>query len=147
MPSIEYFFDSLLHQKTLLDNSPFLDSNDQKGLESSYCLLHDIIKHSSRQTQNRRDKARQHLKNAYTIAKALFVLVTVTVSISDLALLEHNELFPRLEEWWQSHLPSQKFQSRACELISELDHKNERGRLKHVQRKLYYRPAFHNDAD
>lgn len=140
MPSIEYFFDSLLQQKSLLDNSPFLDANSQRGIESSYCLFHDVMKHSSRQTQNRHDKARQHLKNAFSIAKALFVLVAVTVSVSDLALLDHEELFPRLENWWQNHLPSQKFQSRAIELINELDHEKDKGKLIHVQRKSHSRP-------
>ena len=130
MSSIEHFFEFLNQQRNLLDNSPFLDANDQRGLESSYCLFHDIIKHSSR---NRRDKARQHLKNVFSIAKPLFVLVAVTISVSDLALLEHKELFPRLETWWENHLPSPKFQSRAIELINELDHEKERGGLIHVQ--------------
>lgn len=137
MSLTEHFFDSLLHQKIIFDSSPFLDANSQKGLESSYCLLHNIIKHrESRQTQNRRDKARQHLKNIYSIAKPLFVLVAVTISITDLASLDHKEIFPRLEIWWQNNEPSQKFQSRAVGLIHELDHERERGGLIHVQRKL-----------
>lgn len=137
MSSTEHFFDSLLRQKGVLESSPFLDANSQRGLESSYCLLHDIIKHTgSRQTQNRRDKARQHLKKIYSIAKPLFVLVAVTISITDLASLDHNEIFPRLENWWQNNEFSQKFQSRAIELIHELDHERERGGLKHVQRKI-----------
>jgi hypothetical protein len=138
MSSTEQFFGSLLHQKGVLGSSPFLDANSQRGLESSYCLLHDIIKHTgSRQTQNRHDKARQHLKNIYSIAKPLFVLVAVTISITDLASLDHNEIFPRLENWWQNNESSQKFQSRAIELIQELDHEKERGGLKHVQRKSF----------
>ena len=135
MSLTEHFFDSLLHQKSILDSSPFLDANSQRGLESSYCLLHNIIKLSvSRQSQNRHDKARQHLKNIYSIAKPLFVLVTVTISISDLASLDHREIFPRLANWWQDNAPSQKFESRTIELIHELDHERERGGLVHVQR-------------
>ncbi|KAJ5292086.1 hypothetical protein N7478_001337 [Penicillium angulare] len=130
----EQFFRSLCHRKILLDDSPFLDSNSQKAFESSYCLLYDIIKPTgSRQTQSRRDKSRQHLKNAYSIGKPLFILVAVTISISDLALLNHDEIFPRLEVWWQNNAPSEKFQSRAIELIQELDHEKERGGLAHVQ--------------
>lgn len=136
MPPTERFFNSLVHQKIILDNSPFLDANSQRGLESAYCLLHDIIKHSvSRQTQNRREKVRQHLKNVYSIGKPLFVLVAVTISITDLASLEHKELFPRLEYWWQNNVPSHKFESRAIELINELEHEREKGGLIHVQRK------------
>ncbi|QVM12269.1 hypothetical protein D8B26_006900 [Coccidioides posadasii str. Silveira] len=136
MSSTEDFFDSLLHQKGILDNSPFLDANSQRGLESCYCLLHDIIKHiGSRQTQNRRDKARQHLKNIYSIAKPLFVLVAVTISITDLALLDHTEIFPHLENWWQNNEPSQKFEQRASELIQELDYVRERGGLIRVQQR------------
>ncbi|CEL09843.1 hypothetical protein ASPCAL12972 [Aspergillus calidoustus] len=136
MSLTEHFFDSLLHQKKIFDSSPFLDANGQKGLESSYCLLHDIIKRTeSRQTQNRRDKARQHLKNIYSIAEPLFVLVAVTISITDLASLDHDEIYPRLEIWWQNNEPSQKFQSRAVELIHELSHERERGGLIHVQQR------------
>lgn len=138
MSLTEHFFDSLLHQKSILDSSPFLDANSQRGLESSYCLLHNIIKLSvSRQSQNRHDKARQHLKNIYSIAKPLFVLVTVTISISDLASLDHREIFPRLANWWQDNAPSQKFESRTIELIHELDHERERGGLVHVQRIVF----------
>lgn len=138
MLSTEHFFDSLLHQKNILDNSPFLDANNQRGLESSYCLLHNITKPSvSRQSQNRHDKARQHLKNIYSIAKPLFVLVAVTVSVTDLASLEHRGLFPRLGNWWENHAPSQRFESRANELLRELDHESERGGLVHVQRKIF----------
>lgn len=126
MSVTEHFFDSLIHQKAVLDNSPFLDSNSQRGLESSYCLLHNIIKPSAtRQTQNRHDKARQHLRNVYSIAKPLFVLVGVTISITDLASLDHKEVFPRLETWWQNNAPPKKFESRAIELIHELDHEKE----------------------
>ena len=136
MPPTERFFNSLVHQKIILDNSPFLDANSQRGLESAYCLFHDIIKHSvSRQTQNRHEKVRQHLKNVYSIGKPLFVLVAVTISITDLASLEHKELFPRLEYWWQNNVPSHKFESRAIELINELEHEREKGGLIHVQRK------------
>ncbi|CAG7991582.1 unnamed protein product [Penicillium nalgiovense] len=135
MSLTEHFFDSLLYQKSILDTSPFLDANSQRGLESSYCLLHNIIKLSvSRQSQNRHDKARQHLKNIYSIAKPLFVLVTVTISITDLASLDHREIFPRLANWWQDNAPSQKFESRTIELIHELDHERERG-LVHVQQR------------
>lgn len=138
MSSTEHFFDSLPRQKSILDSSPFLDANSQRGLESSYCLLHNIIRPSvSRQSQNRRDKARQHLKNIYSIAKPLFVLVTVTISITDLASLDHREIFPRLENWWQDNAPSQKFESRTIELIHELDYERERGGLVHVQSKIF----------
>lgn len=138
MSLTEHFFDSLLHQKSILDSSPFLDANSQRGLESSYCLLHNIIKLSvSRQSQNRHDKARQHLKNIYSIAKPLFVLVTVTISITDLASLDHREIFPRLANWWQDNALSQKFESRTIELIHELDHERERGGLVHVQRIVF----------
>lgn len=138
MSSTEHFFNSLPQQKGILDSCPFLDANSQRGLESSYCLLHNIVKPSaSRQSQKRHDKARQHLKNIYSIATPLFVLVTVTVSITDLASLDHRELFPRLENWWQNNAPSQKFESRAIELIHELDHERESGGLVHVQRKIF----------
>jgi hypothetical protein len=141
MSSTEHFLDSLLHQKSLLDNSPFLDATSQRGLESSYCLFNNLIKPSaSRQTQNRRDKARQHLKNIYSIAKPLFVLVAVTISVTDLAALDHKKIFPRLEIWWENNAPSQKFESRAIELINELDHERERGGLVQVQRKLFVPP-------
>jgi hypothetical protein len=141
MSLTEHFFDSLLHQKCLLDNSPFLDANSQKGLESSYCLFKNIINPTaSRQTQNRRDKARQHLKNIYSIAKPLFILIAVTISITDLASLDHKEIFPRLDLWWKNNVPSQKFESRAIKLINELDHERERGGLVHVQRKLFIPP-------
>ena len=140
MPSSEHFFHSLLHQKNILDSSPFLDAISQRGLESSYCILHNIIKPAvSRQSQSRRDKARQHLKNIYSIAKPLFVLVTVTVSITDLASLDHTTIFPRLENWWQNNEPSQKFKSRAIDLIHELDHERERGGLAHIQRNVSLR--------
>ncbi|KAJ5713145.1 uncharacterized protein N7483_010326 [Penicillium malachiteum] len=146
MSSTEQFFCSLLHQKKLLDDSPFLDANSQKGLESSYCLLHDIIKPSgSRQTQSRRDKSRQHLKNVYSIGKPLFILVAVTVSISDLALLNHDEIFPRLEVWWQNNVPSEKFKSRTIELIQELDREKERGGLAHVRRMKYISIQWANE--
>ena len=138
MSSTENFFDSLLHQKTILDNGPFLDTYSQRGLESAYCLLHNIIKTTvSRQSRNRHDKARQHLKNIYSIAKPLFVVVAVIISITDLASLEHTEIFPRLEIWWQNNAPSQKFESRAIELIHELDYERERGGLVHVQSKIF----------
>ena len=138
MSSTENFFDSLLHQKTILDNGPFLDTYSQRGLESAYFLLHNIIKTTvSRQSRNRHDKARQHLKNIYSIAKPLFVIVAVTIAITDLASLEHTEIFPRLEIWWQNNAPSQKFESRAIDLIRELDYERERGGLVHVQSKIF----------
>lgn len=136
MSPIDDFFDSLLRQKGILDKSPFLDANSQRGLESSYCHLHDIFKYSrSRQTQTRHEKARQHLRNIYSIAKPLFVIVGTTNTITDLASLDHDEIFPRLENWWRDNPPSQKFKSRSLELFRELDNKKEREGFTHLQGK------------
>lgn len=43
--STEHFLDSLLHRRSLL-NSPFLDVNDQKGLESAYYLFHRELRNT-----------------------------------------------------------------------------------------------------
>lgn len=97
MSVTEHFLDSPIHQKAVLDNSPFLDSNNQRGLESSYCLSHSIINPSATQ-QARADITRRDntLRNVYSIAKPLFVLVGATISITDLASLDHEEVSPRL---------------------------------------------------
>ena len=100
MPSANDFIQSLTDKKKVLDVNPYLDVSDQNGLELSYFLLRDNIDRTlARQTLSQHRKAQQHLKNAYLIAKDLFVLVTATVSITDLASLEHKGLFPRLEQW------------------------------------------------
>jgi hypothetical protein len=136
MSPTEDFFDSLLRQKGILDRSPFLDANSQRGLEPSYCHLYDILKYSrSKQTQARHEKARQHLRNINSIAKPLFVIVGTTNTITDLASLDHDEIFPRLENWWRDNPPSQKFESRTLELFRELDNKKERGGFTHLQGK------------
>ncbi|KAH8706065.1 hypothetical protein BGW36DRAFT_393486 [Talaromyces proteolyticus] len=130
MSRADLFMESLTHQKKILDVSPYLDVNGQRGLESSYCLLHNIGDPTvSRQTLSRHKKAQQHLKNAYSIAKALFVLVTVTTPITDLALIEHTELFPRLEGWWDSNPPTQKFEFHAIKLLEGLDTQRDEGKL------------------
>ena len=44
--STEHFLDSLLHHKSLLNSSPFLDVNDQKGLESAYYIFHRELRNT-----------------------------------------------------------------------------------------------------
>jgi hypothetical protein len=130
MPQIDQVFDSLSLQKSKLDANPFLDVSNQRGLESGYRSLHNIVKPStSRQTTSRRSRAQQHLKNAYLIAKVLFVVVAVTVSATELASIEHDELFPRLEHWWHNNPPSAQFESRAVEYLEELDNRRKQNLL------------------
>jgi hypothetical protein len=133
MLSADDFFELLAQKKDALNANPFLDVNDQNGLEGSYCLLRNIHKPTSqrrpRQTRSRHSKAKQSLRNAWSIAKSLFVLVAVTVSITDLASIEHNQLFPRLEQWWKNNPVSQEFEEKAHGLLQELDDEREQGNL------------------
>lgn len=130
MPSTDNFIQSLADKKKVLDVNPYLDVSDQNGLELSYFLLRDSVDRTlPRQTSSRHRKAQQHLKNAYLIAKVLFVLVAATASITDLALLEHKELFPRLEQWWSDNLPTEKFESHATKLLEDLETKRDKGEL------------------
>lgn len=71
--------------------------------------------------KNRLDKARQPLKDIYSVAKPLVVLVAMTMSPTDLASLNHKEMCPRLEYWWQNNAPSQRFPvqfNRACPQVA-----------------------------
>lgn len=132
MLSAGTFFELLAQKQDALKTNPYLDASDQKGLEASYCLMCNICKptpQQPRQTINRHNKAEQSLRNTHSIARLLFVLVAVTISITDLALIEHDQLFPRLEHWWKDNPPSDKFDSKAQGLLQELDIERERENL------------------
>ncbi|OJD17318.1 hypothetical protein ACJ73_08810 [Blastomyces percursus] len=93
MLSADDFFELVAQKKDVLEANPFLDVGDQNGLEACYCLLNNIDKSASgqpRQTLSRHSKAQQSLRNTHSIAKSLFVVVAVTISITDLASIEHT---------------------------------------------------------
>jgi hypothetical protein len=136
MISADDFFKLLAQKKDTLGANPFLDVSDQKGLEACYCLLHNLDQPATgqpRQTLNRHSKARQSLRNAHSIAKSLFVVVAVTISITDLASIAHNKLFPRLQHWWRSNPPSEEFDSELLSLLQALNVERERGNILRVQ--------------
>ncbi|KKZ65602.1 hypothetical protein EMCG_08566 [[Emmonsia] crescens] len=136
MLSADDFFELVAQKKDVLEANPFLDVGDQNGLEVCYCLLNNIDKPASgqpRQTLSRHSKAQQSLRNAHSIAKSLFVIVAVTISITDLASIEHSELFPRLEHWWRSNPPSEEFDLKAQGLLQELNVERERGNIPRVR--------------
>ncbi|PGH05101.1 hypothetical protein AJ80_08400 [Polytolypa hystricis UAMH7299] len=132
MISTDDFFNFLAQKKNALEINTFLSVGDQNGLEACYCLLHKIQKSTSRparQSSSRHSKAQQNLRNINSIAISLFVLVAVTISITDLASIDHNELFPRLKHWWINDPISEEFDLKAQGLVQELDNERKQGNL------------------
>jgi hypothetical protein len=75
------------------------------------------------------------------IAKVLFVVVAVTANCTELASIEHDELFPRLELWWHNNPPSPQFKTRAVEYLEELDNRRKQNLL-HLRGKNAPIPCF-----
>lgn len=138
------FFATLLEHKGILDNCPFLVSGDEDGLEKAYCLLHastqDLPK--AKQTRHIHKRVQGYFKAIHDISKTLFVLVAASVSTRNLASLHEDEIFPSIEQWWQCHPPSERFEAHSLSLLCKLEERRRKGEL--VHRKSLF-PRFLED--
>ncbi|KAL1975337.1 hypothetical protein VTN31DRAFT_3729 [Thermomyces dupontii] len=131
------FFATLLEHKGILDNCPFLVSGDEDGLEKAYCLLHastqDLPK--AKQTRHIHKRVQGYFKAIHDISKTLFVLVAASVSTRNLASLHEDEIFPSIEQWWQCHPPSERFEAHSLSLLCKLEERRRKGELVHRARR------------
>lgn len=147
MFSADDFFNLLSQRKRALDRAPIFSPDELLTLESAYRVIHDLTDNArSPSSRRRRARVRLRLRIIRSLGAVLFVLVGVSVSVTDLASPKHDDIFPRLEHWWRNNPPSQQFADRAVELLHALDERRVRGDLE-KRRGLIFHFIECNDRD
>lgn len=123
MSSADRFFQSLSRQKAALDTAkPLLDSRQRRSFKSCYALLQENSEtRASPQTFSRRENARQHLRNAYSLGAWVLLLIALSISITELASIKHGDIFPRLQTLFNGQPLPQDLEDLAIGLITEFD--------------------------
>lgn len=136
MSSADEFFQSLSKQKNALETPrPLLDARQRRTFKSCYALLQENGgSTTSPQTSSRRENARQHLRNAYSLGARVLLLFALSASITQLATIKHGDLFPRFQTWLNDQTLSQDVEDLAVGLVSEFEnepqYKNQNGKSK-----------------
>lgn len=136
MASADEFFRSLSKNKAALDTpKPLLDARQRRAFKSCYTLLQENGgRRTSPQTLSRRENARQHLRNAYSLGAHVLLLFALSASITQLASIKHGHLFPRFHTWLNDQTLSQDLEDLAVGLIADFDdeaqEKNQNGKSK-----------------